>query len=272
MSKKGIKMKDIANMLGVSTVTVSKALADKDGVSEELKKKIKETARELGYRNRDSMRSGSATNTVGILVADHFVASGQSFYWDIYQSIVKSLRQRGYYAMLEMISVKDEQEGNIPAFVREEKVDIIFVLGWLGRTYLRALDAAGLPLLYVDFYSKANRATAVIADMLYDTYQMTEYLYSIGHRRIGFVGSIHATSDIEDRYLGYYKSVIRRRLPYQGTGCLRIGTRSLVPCRNESSNSRRTCPRPLSATMMRPHTILSITWSPRDFVSLRMSP
>ena len=117
--------------------------------------------------------------------------------------------------MLEMISVKDEQEGNIPAFVREEKVDIIFVLGWLGRTYLRALDAAGLPLLYVDFYSKANRATAVIADMLYDTYQMTEYLYSIGHRRIGFVGSIHATSDIEDRYLGYYKSVIRRRLPYQ---------------------------------------------------------
>ena len=67
MSKKGIKMKDIANMLGVSTVTVSKALADKDGVSEELKKKIKETARELGYRNRDSMRSGSATNTVGIL-------------------------------------------------------------------------------------------------------------------------------------------------------------------------------------------------------------
>ena len=45
MSKKGIKMKDIANMLGVSTVTVSKALADKDGVSEELKKKIKETAR-----------------------------------------------------------------------------------------------------------------------------------------------------------------------------------------------------------------------------------
>ena len=215
MSKKGIKMKDIANMLGVSTVTVSKALADKDGVSEELKKKIKETARELGYRNRDSMRSGSATNTVGILVADHFVASGQSFYWDIYQSIVNSLRPRGYYAMLEMISVKDEQEGNIPAFVREEKVDIIFVLGWLGRTYLRALDAAGLPLLYVDFYSKANRATAVIADMLYDTYQMTEYLYSIGHRRIGFVGSIHATSDIEDRYLGYYKSVIRRRLPYQ---------------------------------------------------------
>ncbi len=38
-------MKDIANSLGVSTVTVSKALADKDGVSEELKKKIKETAR-----------------------------------------------------------------------------------------------------------------------------------------------------------------------------------------------------------------------------------
>ena len=55
----------------------------------------------------------------------------------------------------------------------------------------------------MDFYSKANRATAVIADMLYDTYQMTEYLYSIGHRRIGFVGSIHAT--VSYTHLDVYK-------------------------------------------------------------------
>lgn len=42
--KEKVNMGKIAEMFGVSIVTVSKALNDKDGVSEELKKKIKEAA------------------------------------------------------------------------------------------------------------------------------------------------------------------------------------------------------------------------------------
>ena len=41
----------------------------------------------------------------------------------------------------------------------------------------------------------------MIADMLYDTYQMTEYLYSIDTAGLDLWKLIHATSDIEDRYL-----------------------------------------------------------------------
>ena len=47
---KSVTMKNIADLLGVSTVTVSKALADKEGVSEELRKVIKAKADEMGYR------------------------------------------------------------------------------------------------------------------------------------------------------------------------------------------------------------------------------
>ena len=48
--KNGIRMSDIAKELGVSVVTVSNALNDRGGVSEEMRKKIKERASELGYR------------------------------------------------------------------------------------------------------------------------------------------------------------------------------------------------------------------------------
>ena len=44
MIKKNVTMSDIAAELNVSTVTVSKALGDKDGVSEELREKIKQKA------------------------------------------------------------------------------------------------------------------------------------------------------------------------------------------------------------------------------------
>ena len=40
---KAVKLADIAGQLGVSTVTVSKALAGQKGVSEELREKIKRT-------------------------------------------------------------------------------------------------------------------------------------------------------------------------------------------------------------------------------------
>ena len=47
---KAIKLADIAAILNVSTVTVSKALSDQKGVSEEMREKIKKLAQEMGYR------------------------------------------------------------------------------------------------------------------------------------------------------------------------------------------------------------------------------
>ena len=50
MKKKSVTMSDIAKAMDISTVTVSKALGDKDGVSDELREKIKQKANEMGYR------------------------------------------------------------------------------------------------------------------------------------------------------------------------------------------------------------------------------
>ena len=50
MIKKSVTMSDIAKAVGVSTVTVSKALGDKDGVGSELREKIKQKAGEMGYQ------------------------------------------------------------------------------------------------------------------------------------------------------------------------------------------------------------------------------
>lgn len=72
---KNITMKDIAIKLGVSTVTVSKALSGKEGVSNEVRELIKHTAEEMGYRYNalgKSMREGRNYN-IGILIAEQFM-------------------------------------------------------------------------------------------------------------------------------------------------------------------------------------------------------
>lgn len=70
--KKSITMKDIAEKLDVSSVTVSKALNDKDGVSDELRERIKQVANTMGYRINaaaKSMRDGLSYN-IGVIIPE----------------------------------------------------------------------------------------------------------------------------------------------------------------------------------------------------------
>ena len=53
---KAVRLADIAKILNVSTVTVSKALSDQKGVSEEMRDKIKQLAEEMGYQSPSEAR------------------------------------------------------------------------------------------------------------------------------------------------------------------------------------------------------------------------
>ena len=68
---KPVRMADIAERLGISVVSVSKALAGKPGVSEEMRARVVALAQELGY---ESVRTygDAGTGNIGVLVADRF--------------------------------------------------------------------------------------------------------------------------------------------------------------------------------------------------------
>ena len=80
--KKTTTMRDIGARLGVSTVTISKALSGKDGVSDSVREKIIETAREMGYHYAPSTQENKEGALIGILIADRFF-SAPSFYFDV---------------------------------------------------------------------------------------------------------------------------------------------------------------------------------------------
>ncbi|HWT76662.1 MAG TPA: substrate-binding domain-containing protein [Mobilitalea sp.] len=163
-------MKDIAQMLDISTVTVSKALSDKEGVSTELKDRIKAAAEELGYRYNSlakGMKEGKSYN-IGVIIADRFIKDDtDAFYLKMYHNVVKALMSENYYGIMEIITSETEKELAIPN---------------------------------------------VISDSFYGAYTLTNHIISLGHREIGFVGNIFATSSILDRYLGYYKALITNKI------------------------------------------------------------
>ena len=214
MVKKAVTMSDIAKVMNVSTVTVSKALGDRDGVSEELRERIKQKATEMGYRMHTGGRGNhdGLSYNIGIVVARHFIGDASSFYWIVYRYIVELLQKQNYYGMLEVVNDAGAA-GEIPNSVLDKKVDGLIVLGQFSDSYVDKLMNCGIPTVFLDFYGSREDAEAVLSDNFYGAYMLTSHLIANGHRKIGFLGSISSTSSIQDRYLGYYKALLENRIP-----------------------------------------------------------
>ena len=215
MSKVNVTMSDIGKEMGVSTVTVSKALGDKDGVSEELRERIKIKALEMGYRYNSLAKAAKEgmTYNIGIIAPKRYFDENASFYWLMYQHIVEHLARHSYYGILDVISDEKEQANELPNVVLDNKIDGLIVLGQLSEDYVQSISKINIPMVFLDFYSSKAKVDTVLSDNFYGSYMITSYLLEKGHNSIAFVGSINATSSIQDRYLGYYKALLEYKVP-----------------------------------------------------------
>lgn len=219
--KSGVKMLDIANKLGVSVVTVSNALAGRDGVSQQLRKKICDTADELGYipsatkSAKRKLASLKTVKTIGMITSERYVGGKGTFYWELTANISNKLSSANAFTVYECISAENEKNIIMPNIITENKADGLIVIGQLSRKYLEQLSKIDIPLLFVDFYDTRFNVDSVNSDSYHGGYIVTDYLVQMGHRKIGFFGKVNVTSSINDRFLGYVKCVMENNLEYR---------------------------------------------------------
>lgn len=214
-------MIDIAKKVGVSVVTVSNALAGRDGVSDALRSHICETAKQMGYKpsntksNKKTAYDLKLEKNVGILTPERFVGYMGTFYWELTASVSNKLAEFDVYTIYECVTAKNEQECILPKIITENKIDGIIVIGQVHRQYIELLSEIDIPLIFVDFYDNRFEIDSVNSDSYYGGYIITDYLVKMGHRNIGFLGNVTATSSIHDRFLGYIKCIMENNLEYR---------------------------------------------------------
>lgn len=215
---KAVKLSDIAATLNVSTVTVSKALADKQGVSEELREKIKMLAEEMGYRQPSSIRMEKevVSRNIGVLASERYLSQYTSFYWEMYQHVVTQGVKKECFCLLEVLSKNDESNLVQPKLLKGKKVEGLIIIGRIKKSYREFLNSTEqIPMVYLDFYDENRNNDAIISDSYYGMYLMTNYLFQMGHRDIAYVGTLLATSSITDRYFGYAKAMMEHGVQIQ---------------------------------------------------------
>lgn len=208
---KAVRMSDIAKRLGISTVSVSKGLAGKDGVSEEMRARIFATAKEMGYQLPVRAPSHPGGESIGIVVADRFF-NENAFYSNLYRCVLNCAAAAEISVLMEIVFPQAEKNCTMPTFLTNRKVDGLIFMGEIDRRYLATAIQSGLPFMLLDFYDDAIAADCVLSDNVSGSYTLTEHLIETERRNIAFVGSVLSTSSIMDRYLGYMKALLRAGL------------------------------------------------------------
>ena len=212
MSGKKATMRDIAKAIGTSTVTVSKAITGKPGMSDKLRGRILRKAEEMGYRYTGKAPVHSLQHLdIGILIPERYFQE-ESFYSALYKQLILKLSEYGHFGLLEILNPQTEAQLQMPNLILTERAQGLIMLGEPSKAYYRMLAQSGTPTVYMDFYDEQGNADCVVGDNTYGSYRLTSHLIRNGHTRIGFVGNRRATGSIMDRYLGYYRAMLVNNL------------------------------------------------------------
>lgn len=203
-------MQDIADYLGVSKVTVSKALRGHSDLSAAMCGNVKEAAEKMGYVYQTTSKVPKAPlfRTIVVLTSTRYFGQDDSFYVELYRLLSAQLEARGYLTVLHILNEQAEQSQTIPQILTDRKADGVIFLGQLSRTYIQKFCQLHLPFVFLDFYYDCFQTDCIITDNFFGAYEVTNLLIANCHRDIGFFGNINLTSSIQDRYLGYYKSLL----------------------------------------------------------------
>lgn len=209
-----VTLDTIAAQLGITKVSVSKALNNQPGVSEELKRRIVQSARELGYIKKGNVKPAAAVSKLGLIVPKRFFLESDNFYTKIYYYTNQECAKKDISLSLYVLDPEQEKSASLPLSLVQDQSDLdgLFVAGEVEADYMKMLLDCPFPVVVIDFYKAGMTLDCILADNYQAGYTVTNYLIQNGHTRIGFVGNPQFTTSVMDRYCGYIKALTYHQL------------------------------------------------------------
>lgn len=211
MDNKKLTVKELAQMLGVSISTVSKALNDSYEISDKTKKRIRKFAEKHNYRpNRlaVNLKSGTTRN-IGVIIPSVL----SNFFTSVLYGIEKVTNEENYNIITCFSNESHEKEVTITEILSTGSIDGLIVAlaeeTQINRNFghLQKCIDNGSPVVMFDRITRAIDCDKVVVDDRQDAYDATRYLLEKGKKRLGLVSSIDFLSVGKNRVKGFLEAL-----------------------------------------------------------------
>ena len=208
MRSTNITIKDLAEKLGISASTVSRALKDHPDISIKTKKAVNDLAAQLNYQPNTvalSLRQ-SKTNTIGVIIPEiaHF------FFSTVVSGIEDIAHSKGYNVIITQSNESYEREVIDTQALFNSRVDGILISvarDTKNFDHFTSLIQRNMPLVFFDRVVEGVNASKVIVDDEQGAYEATQHLIEQGYKRIAHLAG-PANLIISQNRLNGYKAAI----------------------------------------------------------------
>jgi LacI family transcriptional regulator len=202
-----IRMKDVAQDLGLSVVTISKVLRNHQDISPETRDRVLKRIKELGYRPNWAARSlvTGRSLLMGLVVPDLL----HPFFAEVAKGASRILRKKGFSLVLSSSEEDPELEKQeIEQLISRGLDAFIIASTQVGIESFQEIEEQGKPYVLVDRRFNQLSASFVGVDDRVVGRMATGHLCAIGCRRIAYIGG-RTTSPAIGRLEGYRETLAK---------------------------------------------------------------
>ena len=225
MAKHRISLKDLAQKLGVSIATVSRALHSSPEIGKEMQERVKALARELNYKPNPFAQSLrlEAPRVIGVVVPNLVT----HYYAAVLDGIETEARKAGY----SVISANSHElwEDEARAIDNFNSLHVEGIIACLAQdttdySHFEEVAQTGIPLVFFGRTCMTEQFSSVTANGDEAAQQATQHLIDTGSKRIAFIGGPNHLDMVKRRKHGYLEALRENRIPIDRTlvACGRI--------------------------------------------------
>ncbi len=216
--EKEVTIYDIATRLNLSPATVSRGLKNFHHINKDTKKRIHDTAKEMGYRS-NSFASNLRTkrsNTIGVIVPrlNSYFMSG------VLAGMENVVQNAGYNLIIsQSLETFKKEKANANTFFNS-RVDGLLISFAYDTTHIEHIMPyinKKIPVVFFDRVFDSSDCASILIDNTKAAYEITKHLIEQGCKNI-----IHITADTklgvyQERLTGFKNALAEFNLPFKET-------------------------------------------------------
>ena len=193
-----MNLEQVARRAKVSTATVSRVLNNASVVKTSTRARVIKAIEELKYHPNLHARNlaGGKSRTIGVIVSN----LENPFFFDIYKTIEADAHAAGYEVVMANTDYRSEQLVNSIRLMMGRRVaGLAAVVSEMEPALIEELTESDMPVVFYDVGTPRQNITNIRVDYRRGIDKVIDYLHSLGHRKIGFVGHHSLLGPIHER-------------------------------------------------------------------------